>query len=204
MSSIRIDRTFLKAFSADAQKALEDVAELYGISIDYKSASFARDGANATLKFEIVAPDPTTGEALSREAQDFKLLAHRHGFEPEDLGSEFTVSGTVYKITGLKPRRHKYPICADRVSDGRSFKFPAETIKRSGQPRFSEGLTPEIKEGFARLVGELSPENLSCDGECSDAEVRKRRSNIMRQWAELERRSGRTVTDDQAWDFGRG
>ena len=132
MSSIRIDRSFLKSFKGDAEAALTVVAEKYGISVSYKGGSYARDGANATLKFEIAAPDAETGEALSREAQDFKLSARAHGFEPEDLGSEFTVRGTVYRITGLKPRRPKYPICADRVSDGKSFKFPVEIVKGAG------------------------------------------------------------------------
>jgi hypothetical protein len=201
MSSIKIDRQLLKALTGDAEKALTEIADKYGISIKCKGGSFARDGANATLKFEIVAPDAETGEALTREAQDFKRSAKQFGFEPEDLGSEFTVRGTVYKITGLKTRRHKYPISAVRVSDGKGFKFPVESVKRSGQPQFVTGLTDEIKRGFVRLVGDLSPENLSCDGECSAAEVSRRRSNIMRQWGELERRAGRVVDETTAWSF---
>jgi hypothetical protein len=208
MSSIKIDRQLLKAFTGDAQKALTEIADKFGIKITYKSGSFARDGSNATIKFEMVAPDATTGGFVSREAQDFKVYATEYGFEPEDLGSEFTVNGTKYRITGLKTRRPKYPICAGRVSDGKGFKFPAETVKNAGQSGLvaqqiqqPRGLTPEIKRGFVRLVGELSPENLSCDGECSNAEVRKRRSNIMRQWGELERRAGRVVDETTAWSF---
>jgi hypothetical protein len=201
MSSIKIDKAFLRSFTGDAQKALTEIADKYGISISYKGGSYARDGGNATIKFEIAAPDATTGEALTREAQDFKRFATDYGFEPEDLGTEFTVRGTVYKIAGLKTRRPKYPISAVRVKDGRSFKFPVDAVRRSGQPKFTEGLTTEIKAGFVRLVGELSPENLTCDGECSAAEVRSRRSTIMRQWGELERRAGRTVDETTAWSF---
>ncbi len=204
MSSIKIDRTFLRSFTGDAEKALAEIAENYGVSVKFKPGSFARDGSNATLKFEIAAPDPVTGEALGREAQDFKRRATDYGFEPEDLGSEFTVRGTVYRITGLKPRRRTNPICAERVKDGKGFKFPAEQIKRSGQPQFTEGLTPEIREGFVNLVNNLSPENLTCDGECSKAEVRERHSSLMRQWGELERRAGRTVDETTAWSFSNG
>jgi hypothetical protein len=209
MSSITIDRPFLKEFTKEAEKALVAVAEQFGISASYKSGSFARDGANATLKFEIVAPDAETGETLSREAQEFKSLGHVFGFEPDDLGREFTVRRTVYKISGLKSSRPKYPISVVRVSDGKGFKFPEGTVKSALNiaPKFtktSEGLSDEIKREFSRLVGELSPENLTCDGECSGAEVRRRRINITRQWKELERRAGLTVSEDQAWGFSGG
>jgi hypothetical protein len=199
MSSIKIDKPFLKAFTKDAEAALASVAKNYGISITYKGGRYT--GTNATIKFEIAAPDAVTGEILSAEAQEFKSLGHVFGFQPEDLGSKFTVRGTVYKITGLKSSRPKYPISAIRVSDGKGFKFPEGVVKSAGQPKNVEGLSEVIKDGFVRLVGELSPENLSCDGECSDAEVRKRHSNIMRQWKELERRAGQKVTEDEAWRF---
>jgi hypothetical protein len=200
MSSIKIDRAFLKKFTRDAEKALEDVADLYGITVTYKGGSYDRNGANAKLRFEIAAPDAVTGVALSAEVQAFKSLAHVYGLKPEDLGSEFKVRNTVYKITGLKNSRPKYPISAIRVSDGKAFKFPSETVK-SFPVAPPAGLNDHVRGGFIRLVGELSPENLSCDGECSDAEVTQRRSNIMRQWRELERRAGQKVTEDEAWAF---
>jgi hypothetical protein len=201
MSSIRIDKPFLKKFTKEAQRVLEDLAATYGIdSVTYKGGSYDANGGNATLKFEIAAPDPTTGETLSAEAQEFKALAHVYGLNPEDLGTEFKVRGTVYKITGLKNSRPKYPISAIRVSDGKAFKFPAATVK-SFPVAPPAGLNDHVRGGFIRLVGELSPENLSCDGECSDAEVTQRRSNIMRQWRELERRAGQKVTEDEAWRF---
>ena len=129
MSSIQIDRAFLRTFASDAEAALTEIADDYGLKISYKGGSFARDGRFATIKFEMVAPDATTGETLSREELDFKLFASSYGFEPEDLGRPFTVRGEVYHITGLKSRRPKFPICAERVKDGKPFKFPAEAVK---------------------------------------------------------------------------
>jgi hypothetical protein len=129
MSSSKIDRAFLKAFTKDALKALDAVAATYGITAAYKGGSYDRNGANATLKFELAAPN-AAGVVETREAQDFKSLAHVFGLRPEDLGSKFNVRGTTYQITGLKSRRRKYPISAIRVSDGKAFKFPEATVKR--------------------------------------------------------------------------
>jgi len=62
-------------------------------------------------------------------------------------------------------------------------------------------MTPEqiIWDKFAGLLNELSPENISCDGERSAAQVRKARQDIMKRWGELERELGRTVTEDEAY-----
>lgn len=201
MSSIKIQRAFLRTFTSEAEAALTEIADKFGVKISYKSGSFARDGSNATIKFEIVAPDAKTGGFVSREAQDFKRFATQYGFKPEDLGSTFKVRREEFRITGLKTRRPKFPISAERVKDGKKFKFPADAVRRSGQPKFTEGLTDEIKTAFVDLAGRLSPENLSCDGELTATEIRSRRDSIMREWSELERRAGRSVDETESWGF---
>lgn len=50
---------------------------------------------------------------------------------------------------------------------------------------------------FDALTCRLSPENLTCDGECSRTEVKRRHAQIMREWRELERQAGRTVTQEE-------
>ena len=49
MSSIKIDRPFLRAFTKDAEAALSKVAKQYGITVSYKSGSFDKGGKNASL-----------------------------------------------------------------------------------------------------------------------------------------------------------
>lgn len=128
MSSIRIDRQFVKSFVHDAEQALEAVAKQYGVRVAYKSASYAHSGLNSTVRFDVTAPDPSTGQCLSREAQDFVTHCGRYGFEPSDLGRSFATRGVAYTITGLHTKRHKYPISAERNYDGKPFKFPAGAI----------------------------------------------------------------------------
>lgn len=59
----------------------------------------------------------------------------------------------------------------------------------------------EIESEFAGLVCDLSPENLTCDGECSTAEVNRRLSAIKKRWRELEKEYGKMVSEDEAYDF---
>lgn len=60
-------------------------------------------------------------------------------------------------------------------------------------------LKPELIARFLTLATDLSPENLSCDGELSEREVSKRRSHLMNRWRELEKEAGRKVSEDEIW-----
>lgn len=59
------------------------------------------------------------------------------------------------------------------------------------------GIPDNIMKQFFGLANQLSPENLSCDGECSRSQVQVRYRQIMREWQKLERRVGRRVTQEE-------
>ena len=54
-----------------------------------------------------------------------------------------------------------------------------------------------LRNKFEALVNRLSPENLSCDGECTVAQQRSRYNLILKEWRTLERQVGRVVTEDE-------
>jgi len=58
----------------------------------------------------------------------------------------------------------------------------------------------KIMAEFENLASRLSPENLHCDGEISNAEAQRRYRQIMKEWAELEKQLGRKMTEDEVWD----
>ena len=60
-------------------------------------------------------------------------------------------------------------------------------------------MNDSLYQKFLNLCGQLSPENLSCDGECSAAYVRARLAQIRKQWRSLEAQVGRKVTEDEIW-----
>lgn len=61
----------------------------------------------------------------------------------------------------------------------------------------NQPLSPALFARFDALSCRLSPENLTCDGECSPAEVRQRFAAIRREWAALEKEAGRKVTETE-------
>lgn len=50
------------------------------------------------------------------------------GLEARDYGAVFVSHGKRFKLTGVKTSRPKYPISAECLATGRSFKFPRDTV----------------------------------------------------------------------------
>ena len=59
----------------------------------------------------------------------------------------------------------------------------------------------EIMEELLDLSCALSPENLSCDGELSRNRVRTRYRRLMKKWRDLEKKLGRTITEEEVWEW---
>jgi hypothetical protein len=62
-------------------------------------------------------------------------------------------------------------------------------------------MTETICRAFLPLCCELSPENLCCDGEASPAFVKRKLKDIRNRWAQLEKKFGVQVTEDEVWDY---
>ena len=195
-----ITRASLKKLTADAEKALAAVAKKHGVQVSFKSGSFT--DSNATMKFTISTIDKD-GTVNTKEATDFQRYADQFGLKSSDLGNTFSWGGETYKIVGLRIRSRS-PVIAERIRDGKIFKMPKHYVNPSLPKTGSAKLTKKIKEEFVDLACQLSPENISCDGEISMAQVRIRRAAIMRKWGALERRINRAVTEDEVWSFHEG
>lgn len=196
-----MDRTKVRNIAQDAEAALAEVGRKHGVNFSYAGGRFS--DTCATLKFE--AADMTaSGEILSKSAQAWKRQCKTFGFEESDLGRTFRIGRSEYTIRGLTTRRHKFPIDATR-KDGKAFKMTAKQVLVAlGKVNYGSNynrndLTDEVKKQFLSLACQLSPENLSCDGELPAAEVRRRRAALDREWQLLEIRVGRRVTESEVW-----
>jgi len=123
----RIDRPTCRLLRERINESLQTLADELGVEIEAGNASYS--GANATFKL-LISTKNTDGTVNSKEAENFKVYAYRWGLSPDDLYKTFDSKGETYKITGASPRASRYPILAERVSDSREFKFPADIIKR--------------------------------------------------------------------------
>jgi hypothetical protein len=121
------DRPQVKLVREVIQKELDKLAQNMKMTIRVGNASFTP----TTITFKVaVAAIGEDGKVHSPEAENFKKFAVMYGLQPTDLGRQFRSwhGNELYTITGLSPRRSKYPIHASR-SDGRRFKFGAGEVK---------------------------------------------------------------------------
>jgi len=59
----------------------------------------------------------------------------------------------------------------------------------------------KLMEQFLNLAGELSPENLTCDGELSKNAVARKYSKLMTEWHKLEKTAGQKMTEYEVYDW---
>jgi len=61
-------------------------------------------------------------------------------------------------------------------------------------------ISGELIDQFDELLNQLSPENLHCDGEISNAEADRKYTRLIKKWRALEKIVGRKVSEDEIWN----
>lgn len=103
------------------------VAETHGLTVEGGELSDVdlRHGFDISFRVGISMEN---GAIYSPDKALFEVLAPHFGLEPSDYGRTFKLRGDLHRILVINPNRPKYPISTERVSDGRGYKMPAETI----------------------------------------------------------------------------
>jgi len=116
-----------KQLARDLLVACRKVAESHGLSVEGGDLSDIdlRHGFDIHFRVGIPMPD---GSLFSHDKALFEVLAPSFGLEPSDFGRTFRTGGEMFRITAINPNRPKYPISAERLADGRGFKFTAENV----------------------------------------------------------------------------
>ncbi|WP_093037812.1 hypothetical protein [Ruegeria marina] len=108
-------------------KACQDVAARNGLVVEAKEISGVDLRWGFDLGFRVSIPLPD-GSALDPERLRFEALAEAFALSPADFGRQFSTGRDTFRITGIDPRRPKYPISAERIPDGQGYKFTAEQV----------------------------------------------------------------------------
>ena len=108
-------------------RACQDVAARHGLVVEAKEITGVdlRWGFDAAFRVSIPMAD---GTALDPERLRFEALAEAFGLSPTDFGRQFSTGRESFRITGIDPRRPKYPVSAERIPDGQGFKFTIEQV----------------------------------------------------------------------------
>jgi hypothetical protein len=112
---------------AQMVEACQKIAADHGLVIEGAGWRSLDSGFAFEPVFRVSIP-ASDGTAFNLEKDMFEYLAARYGLTPSDFGREFTAGGERFRVTGIDPRRPKYPISAERIPDRRGFKFTAENV----------------------------------------------------------------------------
>lgn len=146
------------------------------------------------------APKPDT---TARDKAEWETYAPVYDLPEDAFGKEFTMRGDRFRIAGIKTRRPKYPVSIVRLRDGSRRKCSADAVRHA---LAVAALAPAPKRDEFTILDEicstysaLSPENLTCDGELSRAQVARKRAGLNDRLRKLFAELGRTVSEGEAW-----
>ncbi len=109
--------------------ACEKIAGDHGLKIENAGLRPRTDGLAFETGFRVSVPGRESEER--KQDKEFFVLAAEHlGLKAADFEREFSADGERYRIIGIDPRRPKYPISTERLSDSRRCKFPADEVVR--------------------------------------------------------------------------
>jgi hypothetical protein len=116
-----------KRLEAEMLEACAAVAARHGLKVEGLGIQVMDLGWH--FEFGVRASIPLAdGTTLQPERMLFEALAEEYSLRPEDFGREFTNGGERFRITGIDPRRPRYPVSAVRIPDSKGYKFTAENV----------------------------------------------------------------------------
>lgn len=111
----------------DLMNACKQVAETHGLTVEGGELSDIDLRHGFEIAFRVGIP-MENGSLFSHDKLMFEALAGSFGLELSDYGRTFRTDGHAFHITAINPNRPRYPISAERIADGRGYKFSAENI----------------------------------------------------------------------------
>jgi len=111
----------------DLLAACQNAAETHGLTVEGGDLNDIDLRHGFDIQFRVGIPMPD-GSLFSHDKALFEVLAPSFGLESSDHGRIFRTGGEAFRITAINPNRPKYPISAERIADGRGYKFSAENV----------------------------------------------------------------------------
>jgi hypothetical protein len=115
-------KTEVQILRNDLQEGLKEI--FFDTDWEAEVGSGTYSDRKATFKVEII--DNADGDGYK---QLFEELAPLFGIDPSWYGVTFSTYHGTYTITKIKPKNRKYPIIAEKVNDGKPYKFSPEDIR---------------------------------------------------------------------------
>lgn len=209
-----MDRETAKSirFALEGSPFLTSIESALKVKIKVGNISYDPVGGTASVKLE-VAEIKADGSVASKEVAAFKRECGLYGLPADALGKTIKYAGRTMKIVGLLPKSRKFPILCEEL-DGRRIKVTAEGVlnalsvdgvrsalsKAPVFPSAPKRNEKQIMEDIRDIHLQLSPENLTCDGELPKDVCLVKESVLRNRLDKLELELGRKPTDAEIWE----
>lgn len=118
MDKLSIERT-----RKELNKLLGDYGRANGILFQIGTITYSSN----QFKCQLTATSGETKEDADKV--EWNKNCHRFGFTPEEFGKTVKFNGSNYRLVGIKPRSHRYPIIVEHTVTKRRFKLTEYTVK---------------------------------------------------------------------------
>jgi hypothetical protein len=179
---------FVHSMSARGVKSLPNVVR-FG-AYQYKITS------PNTLGFRSGDSGGFGGISLSPEALLNRMYKQRHNLKAE-LGRAYQDEASEFELLRIRDELEQLENNIKIVQ----IKLGKRSLDAKEVPKFKVFVSDEMMGKFARLENEFSPENLTCDGELSNAQVKKKYGMLMREWKALEKEVGHKISRNEVDDW---
>jgi len=121
---LTLDRATVKLLDGRIAEALRTIADELGLTLKVLRSRVKPTSYTPRLLLTL----PPADTALAERAA-FATHAARYGLSADDYGRAFEVGGKRYTLTGLVPKRPKFPV-QGRSARGVQYKFPVAVLER--------------------------------------------------------------------------
>ena len=118
-----ITESKIRSIQKRIKEALSEIEKEENVKIDFSSISYNVAKYSTTMSV-------TTLDKNDKVDNIFKSICKSLGFTQNIIGMQFYGTNGIYEITDIKTKNRKYPVIAKSVSNGNSYKFSVEHIKR--------------------------------------------------------------------------
>lgn len=128
-----ITRELLEMFRQDFAETVKELEEKYQLEIELGKITYGSDSFKASLGVHERVIGKSTRQV------EFEKLASRYDLKAEQFGQEIEIDGCRYCICGIEPKRRKYPILLERLSDGQQMVFTRCAVQQALAIRVDSG-----------------------------------------------------------------
>lgn len=118
-----INDTKIKSIQRKLKDAISKIEKEENVKIEFGTISY--NVAKYTTQMSVVTLDKN-----DKVNDILKAVCKRLGFTQNIIGMQFHGTNGIYEITDIKTKNRKYPIIAKSISNGNSYKFSSEHIKK--------------------------------------------------------------------------